>query len=95
VVGGTPPLLELLLKENEFFCRRVAPHNKNLGAQKNGNGTRFFPKTHFVLPPQLIYAVSDQFFHCRWVVMKNFEGKIILLYTKNLTKNGERIKRNL
>jgi len=94
VVGGTPPLLELLLKENESFCRRVAPHNKNLAAKKNGNETRFFPKTHFLLPLQLIYAVSDPIFHCRWV-MRNFEGDIILLYTKNLTKNGERIERDL
>jgi len=53
---------------------------------KNGNETRFFPKEQFVFPLYLIYAISDQIFHCCRVVMKNFYGEIILLSIKNLTK---------
>jgi len=81
-VVGPPPLLELLLERNGNFFAAHSAAKKNI-ASKHGNETRFFQKEHFVLPLQLIYVVSDQIFHCRRVVMKNFWGEIILLYTKN------------
>jgi len=81
-------------KRNNQIVRRKAP-KKNYCGPKNGNETRFFQKKHFVLPLQLIYVVSDQTLHCHRVVMKNFLGDIILLYTKKSNKNGELIMRNL
>jgi len=74
-----------LLKENDFFAARSAARKKKLGT-KNVNETRFFQKKHFVLPLQPIYVVSDQTFHCRRVVMKNFRGEFFFALNKKSNK---------